>query len=54
MLGQVCRKTAEVLYDPEVFNFFKACIMRSVPKSSVQTDAELRVTRAFFENFSGD
>lgn len=26
MLGQVCRKTAEVLYDPEVFEYFATLV----------------------------
>ena len=54
MLGQVCRKATEVLYDPEVFNFFVECTMRCVPKSRAQTEGEIRVTRAFMENFCGD
>lgn len=54
MLGGVCRKTAEVLHDPEVFDFFTDTIMRSVPKSRPQAAGEVRVMRAFFENFSGD
>lgn len=54
MLGAVCRKTAEVLHDPEVFDFFVDSVMRCVPKSRAQTEGEVRVTRNFFENFSGD
>mmetsp|Transcript_1119 Transcript_1119/g.2055 ORF Transcript_1119/g.2055 Transcript_1119/m.2055 type:complete len:276 (-) Transcript_1119:703-1530(-) len=54
MLGEVCRKTAEVLHDKAVFDYFVDLIIRSVPKSRVQTEGEVRVTRAFFENFSGD
>lgn len=54
MLGDVCRKTAEVMHDPEVFDFFVDLTMRAVPKSKVQTEGEIRVTRNFFENFSGD
>ena len=54
MLGDVSRKTAEVLHDPEVFDFFVDCVMRCVPKSKAQTEGEIRVTRQFFENFSGD
>ena len=54
MLGAVCRKTAEVLHDPEVFNFFIRCIQRSIPKSRAQTEGEMKITRAFFENFAGD
>jgi 1-pyrroline-5-carboxylate dehydrogenase len=33
MLGSVCRKTAEVLHDPEVFDFFVRTVQRCVPKS---------------------
>jgi len=54
MLGNVCRKTVEVLYDQEVFDHFVDLTMRAVPKSRDQTNAEIRVTRAFFENFCGD
>mmetsp|Transcript_8450 Transcript_8450/g.12900 ORF Transcript_8450/g.12900 Transcript_8450/m.12900 type:complete len:274 (+) Transcript_8450:172-993(+) len=54
MLGDVCRKTAEVLHDPEVLEFFVKCVQRSAPKSHAQTTAEVVVTRNFFENFSGD
>ena len=54
MLGAVMRKTAEVLHDPAVFDFFVKCTMRCVPKSRSQTEGEVRVTRQFIENFSGD
>ena len=54
MLGGVCRKTAEVLHDKEVFDFFVDSIIRAFPKSRSQAEGEVRVTRAFFENFSGD
>ena len=54
MLGEVCRKTAEVLHERETFDFFVDSIMRCAPKSRAQTEGEVRVTRAFFENFSGD
>lgn len=54
MLGEVCRKTAEVLHDPEVFEYFVQLTQRGVPKSRSQTEGEIRVTRAFYENFSGD
>jgi 1-pyrroline-5-carboxylate dehydrogenase len=33
MLGAVSRKAAEVLHDPEVFNFFVEATMRAIPKS---------------------
>jgi 1-pyrroline-5-carboxylate dehydrogenase len=54
MLGDVCRKTSEVLHDPEVMDYFIGLVMRSIPKSYTQTYAEIKVTRAFFDNFAGD
>ena len=54
MLGQVCRKAVEVLYEKETFDFFCDSIIKTIPKSRAQTEGEMRVTRAFFENFSGD
>merc|ERR1711957_46552 len=39
---------------PETFDFFVELIQRCVPKSYAQTAGEVRVTRAFFENFCGD
>ena len=54
MLGEVSRKCAEVLHEKETFDFFVDSTMRCVPKSKKQTEGEIRVTRAFFENFSGD
>ena len=54
MLGEVSRKLAEVMRDPEVFEFFVQCTMRTIPKSHGQTTGEIYVTRAFFDNFSGD
>ena len=54
MLGEVSRKLAEVMRDPEVFEFFVQCTMRTIPKSHAQTTGEISVTRAFFDNFSGD
>mmetsp|Transcript_67775 Transcript_67775/g.93860 ORF Transcript_67775/g.93860 Transcript_67775/m.93860 type:complete len:203 (+) Transcript_67775:357-965(+) len=54
MLSEVCRKTVECMHDPEVFDFFVKCVMRSAPKSRKQTEAEISVTVDFFENFCGD
>jgi 1-pyrroline-5-carboxylate dehydrogenase len=54
MLGEVSRKCAEVMHDPEVMEFFIKATQRCVPKSHGQTYGEMKVTRAFFENFSGD
>jgi len=54
MLGEVSRKCAEVMHEKETFDFFVNATQRCVPKSKKQTEGEIRVTRAFFENFSGD
>jgi len=54
LYGQVCRKVAEALYQDDIFNHFVKLIQRVFPKSEIQAAAELKVTRAFFENFSGD
>jgi 1-pyrroline-5-carboxylate dehydrogenase len=54
LYGQVCRKVAEALHNEEIFNHFVRVIQRVFPKSDGQTIAELKVTRAFFENFAGD
>jgi 1-pyrroline-5-carboxylate dehydrogenase len=43
-----------MLHEPEVFDFFTHLIQRVAPKSKPQAAGELAVTRAFFENFSGD
>jgi 1-pyrroline-5-carboxylate dehydrogenase len=54
MLSEVNRKVVDTLHDPEVMNFFIEMIQRTVPKSELQTRAELNVTRDFYENFCGD
>jgi 1-pyrroline-5-carboxylate dehydrogenase len=54
LYGQVCRRVTEALYNDEIFNHFVRVIQRVFPKSDGQAIAELKVTRAFFENFSGD
>jgi len=54
MLSEVNRKIVEVMHDKEVMDFFVNCIQRTVPKSEIQTRAELNVTVDFFENFCGD
>jgi hypothetical protein len=35
MLGNVCRKTAEVLHDKEVFDYFVNLVTRCGPKSKI-------------------
>lgn len=54
MLSEVNRKVVDTMHDPEVMNFFVEMIQRTVPKSELQTRAELVVTRDFYENFCGD
>jgi len=54
MLSEVNRKVVEVMHDKEVFDFFVKAIQRTVPKSTIQTAAELNVTVDFYENFCGD
>lgn len=54
MYGQICRKVAQALHDEEIFTHFVKLIQRVFPKSDGQAIAEMKVTRAFFENFSGD
>lgn len=54
LYGQICRKMTEALYDEEIFNHFIKLIQRVFPKSEYQCFGEMKVTRAFFENFSGD
>ena len=54
LYGQVCRRVAEALHNEEVFNHFVKVVQRVFPKSDGQAAGEMKVTRAFFENFSGD
>lgn len=54
LYGDVSFRVAAELRRPEVEQFFARLIQRVAPKSLVQALAEVRVTRKFFENFSGD
>jgi 1-pyrroline-5-carboxylate dehydrogenase len=54
LYGQICRKVAEALHNPEIFNHFVKLIGRVMPKSEHESFKEMKVSRAFFENFSGD
>lgn len=54
LYGQVCRRVVEALYNEDIFNHFVKLIQRVFPKSDIQSTAEMKVTRAFFENFVGD
>ncbi|EFJ40853.1 aldehyde dehydrogenase [Volvox carteri f. nagariensis] len=54
LYGDVSFRVAAELRLPEVEQFFARLIQRVAPKSQVQALGEVRVTRKFFENFSGD
>ena len=54
LLGDVCTNAAELLRDKEVSAYFAKLIQRVMPKSASQCLGEVRVTRIFLENFSGD
>ncbi|XP_026189882.1 delta-1-pyrroline-5-carboxylate dehydrogenase 12A1, mitochondrial [Cyclospora cayetanensis] len=54
LYGEICQRAAALLHDQEVFSFFVSCIQMTMPKSKAQAEGEMRVLRAFFENFSGD
>lgn len=54
MWADVCFAAAAELRKPEVEHFFVSLIMRTMPKSLVQAQNEVRVTRRFLETFAGD
>lgn len=54
LYGQICRKLVEALHSEEIFNHFCKLIQRVFPKTDIQAAAEMKVTRAFIENFCGD
>lgn len=54
MLGGVSAQAASILRSKEGSDFFTRLIMRVSPKSYEQALAEVRISRIFLENFSGD
>ncbi len=54
LYGQVMRKVTDALYNEEIFDHFVKLIQRVFPKSEMQAISEMKVTRAFCENFIGD
>lgn len=52
--GEICRKIAECLNNTEIMEHFVKLIQKVFPKTHQQAFGEMKVTRAFFENFSGD
>ncbi|MFQ5609611.1 MAG: aldehyde dehydrogenase family protein [Woeseiaceae bacterium] len=53
-LGGVCAKSAALLAESDVQEFFTRLTQRVMPKSTAQCLAEVVVTRVFLENFAGD
>lgn len=49
-----CSSQVLLYKSTQVADFFARWIQRTSPKSTAQAHAEVRVTRIFFENFSGD
>ena len=54
ILGKICARAAARLAEPGVEEYFVRLIQRVMPKSWQQCLGEVRVTRVFLENFSGD
>jgi 1-pyrroline-5-carboxylate dehydrogenase len=53
-MGQISQKAAQRMSDPDVEYFFARLIQRVCPKSWSQAIGEVKVTRNFLYNFSGD
>ena len=54
MLGEVSFQVAMALEDPKVERYFALLIQKVMPKSYPQCVGEVRVTKQFLKNFSGD
>ena len=54
MLADVSLRAADALRDPATFSFFSKLVQRTSPKSDAQADAEVRISRQFLDNFTGD
>eukprot|EP00899_Mesostigma_viride_P004918 jgi/Mesvir1/14427/Mv09564-RA.1 len=54
MYGDVSARAAASMRDEKVADFFARLIQRVSPKSYAQAMGEVKVTRLFLENFSGD
>lgn len=54
LFGDISARTANMLAQPGISNFFTRLIQRVSPKSYKQALTEVQVTQKFFENFSGD
>lgn len=51
LYGEVNRKVAEALHDPEVVDFFATCIQRVMPKSKVQVTTHALHFPHFFSHY---
>ncbi len=54
MLGEVSFNAAMALEDPKIEKYFALLIQKVMPKSYAQCVGEVRVTKQFLKNFSGD
>jgi 1-pyrroline-5-carboxylate dehydrogenase len=54
MLGKLSDAAATAMREPATFDFFTRLIQRTSPKSYAQAAAEVRISAAFLDNFSGD
>ncbi|KAG6484439.1 delta-1-pyrroline-5-carboxylate dehydrogenase 12A1, mitochondrial-like [Zingiber officinale] len=54
LFGEISAKSAQILGQPEVSEYFARLIQRVSPKSFAQALGEVTVTQKFLENFSGD
>eukprot|EP00798_Chlamydomonas_sp_ICE-L_P031866 gene31866-7073_t len=54
LYGEISAAVGNEMKKPEVNEFFVKLIQRVAPKHYDQASAEVRVTRRFYENFSGD
>uniref|UniRef100_A0A6B2L1I1 Aldehyde dehydrogenase domain-containing protein n=1 Tax=Arcella intermedia TaxID=1963864 RepID=A0A6B2L1I1_9EUKA len=52
--GEITRKAAQLLGTPEITEYFIKAIQRVCPKSYTQAEGEVKVTKAFLDNFCGD
>lgn len=54
MLADVSLRAADAMRQPETFDFFSKLVQRTSPKSWAQAQAEVRISRQFLDNFTGD
>jgi len=54
MYGEICRKAANLMFQPDIVDHFTRIIQRFMPKSYPQAFGEANLVRNFLANFSGD